>query len=211
MRTNKLIPEAYKGYFRTYNFIEGKLSAAVVGIRDGKNIDMPTFWEIELNVPSLPEQQKIAEFLSTVDRVIEKQKETITTRKERKKGVMQKLFSQEVRFKANDGSEFPEWEEKKIDDIATCFAGATPSTKIPEYWDNGTIQWMSSGEVNNGQIYETEKRISQLGFDKCSTKMVKPNTVVMALAGQGKTRGMVAITRVPLCTNQSLCTALIKS
>lgn len=190
---------------RTYNFIEGKLSAAVVGIRDGKNIDMPTFWEIELNVPSLPEQQKIAEFLSTVDRVIEKQKETITTWKERKKGVMQKLFSQEVRFKANDGSEFPEWEEKKIDDIATCFAGATPSTKIPEYWDNGTIQWMSSGEVNNGQIYETEKRISQLGFDKCSTKMVKPNTVVMALAGQGKTRGMVAITRVPLCTNQSLC------
>lgn len=205
LRTNKLIPEAYKGYFRTYNFIEGKLSAAVVGIRDGKNIDMPTFWEIELNVPSLPEQQKIAEFLSTVDRVIEKQKETITTWKERKKGVMQKLFSQEVRFKANDGSEFPEWEEKKIDDIATCFAGATPSTKIPEYWDNGTIQWMSSGEVNNGQIYETEKRISQLGFDKCSTKMVKPNTVVMALAGQGKTRGMVAITRVPLCTNQSLC------
>lgn len=192
-------------YQVTYNFIEGKLSAAVVGIRDGKNIDMPTFWEIELNVPSLPEQQKIAEFLSTVDRVIEKQKETITTWKERKKGVMQKLFSQEVRFKANDGSEFPEWEEKKIDDIATCFAGATPSTKIPEYWDNGTIQWMSSGEVNNGQIYETEKRISQLGFDKCSTKMVKPNTVVMALAGQGKTRGMVAITRVPLCTNQSLC------
>lgn len=161
--------------------------------------------KVELNVPSLPEQQKIAEFLSTVDRVIEKQKETITTWKERKKGVMQKLFSQEVRFKANDGSEFPEWEEKKIDDIATCFAGATPSTKIPEYWDNGTIQWMSSGEVNNGQIYETEKRISQLGFDKCSTKMVKPNTVVMALAGQGKTRGMVAITRVPLCTNQSLC------
>lgn len=45
LRTNKLIPEAYKGYFRTYNFIEGKLSAAVVGIRDGKNIDMPTFWE----------------------------------------------------------------------------------------------------------------------------------------------------------------------
>ena len=75
--------------------------------------------------------------------MIEKQKETITTWKERKKGVMQKLFSQEVRFKANDGSEFPEWEEKKIDDIATCFAGATPSTKIPEYWDNGTIQWMS--------------------------------------------------------------------
>ena len=110
-----------------------------------------------------------------------------------------------LRFKADDGNQFPDWEEKKIDDVATCFAGATPSTKIPEYWEDGTIRWMSSGEVNNGQIHDTEKRISQLGFDKCSTKMVKPNTVVMALAGQGKTRGMVAITRVPLCTNQSLC------
>lgn len=115
------------------------------------------------------------------------------------------MIEPKLRFKADAGSQFPDWEEKKIDDVATCFAGATPSTKIPEYWEDGTIRWMSSGEVNNGQIHDTEKRISQLGFDKCSTKMVKPNTVVMALAGQGKTRGMVAITRVPLCTNQSLC------
>lgn len=160
---------------------------------------------ITVNMPSLSEQQKIAEFLSMIDTVIQKQKETVSAWEERKKGVMQKLFSQEVRFKADDGSDFPEWEEKKIDDVATCFAGATPSTKIPEYWEDGTVRWMSSGEVNNGEIHDTEKRISQLGFDKCSTKMVKPNTVVMALAGQGKTRGMVAITRVPLCTNQSLC------
>lgn len=169
------------------------------------NIGYDAYMSVDIHVPSLPEQQKIAEFLSTIDTVIEKQKETVSAWEERKKGVMQKLFSQEVRFKADDGSDFPEWEEKKIDDVATCFAGATPSTKIPEYWEEGTIQWMSSGEVNNGQIHDTEKRISQLGFDKCSTKMVKPNSVVMALAGQGKTRGMVAITRVPLCTNQSLC------
>lgn len=169
------------------------------------NIGYDAYMSVDIHVPSLPEQQKIAEFLSTIDTVIEKQKETVSAWEERKKGVMQKLFSQEVRFKADDGSEFPEWEEKKIDDVATCFAGATPSTKIPEYWEEGTIRWMSSGEVNNGQIHDTEKRISQLGFDKCSTKMVKPNSVVMALAGQGKTRGMVAITRVPLCTNQSLC------
>ena len=168
-------------------------------------LNQATCRAIIMNMPSLPEQQKIAEFLSTIDTVIEKQRETVSAWEERKKGVMQKLFSQEVRFKADDGSEFPDWEEKKIDDVATCFAGATPSTKIPEYWEEGTIRWMSSGEVNNGQIHDTEKRISELGFDKCSTKMVKPNSVVMALAGQGKTRGMVAITRVPLCTNQSLC------
>ena len=178
----------------------------VTSMRSGQpGINANEYSEFMVYVPSLPEQQKIAEFLSTIDTVIEKQKESISAWEERKKGVMQKLFSQEVRFKADDGNDFPEWEEKKIDDVATCFAGATPSTKIPEYWEDGTIRWMSSGEVNNGQIHDTEKRISQLGFDKCSTKMVKPNTVVMALAGQGKTRGMVAITRVPLCTNQSLC------
>ena len=71
-----------------------------------------------IHVPSIPEQQKIVEFLSTIDTVIEKQKETVATWEERKKGVMQKLFSQEVRFKADDGSEFPEWEEKKLNEIA---------------------------------------------------------------------------------------------
>lgn len=198
-------PSFYYPYFRSSRFIKGKLAICVTGVRDGKNIEMGSFDELLIPHPCLPEQQKIAEFLSTIDTVIEKQRETVSAWEERKKGVMQKLFSQEVRFKADDGSEFPDWEEKKIDDVATCFAGATPSTKIPEYWEEGTIRWMSSGEVNNGQIHDTEKRISELGFDKCSTKMVKPNSVVMALAGQGKTRGMVAITRVPLCTNQSLC------
>ena len=173
----------------------------------GRNrvLNKSAFLKIRKYIPSFSEQQKIAEFLSTIDTVIEKQKETVSAWEERKKGVMQKVFSQEVRFKADGESDFPDWEEKKIDDVATCFAGATPSTRVSEYWEEGMIRWMSSGEVNNGQIYDTEKRISQLGFDKCSTKMVKPNTVVMALAGQGKTRGMVAITRVPLCTNQSLC------
>lgn len=75
--------------------------------------------KITVNMPSLPEQQKIAEFLSTIDTVIEKQKETVAAWEERKKGVMQKLFSQEVRFKDDDGSEFPKWEEKKLGDVFT--------------------------------------------------------------------------------------------
>lgn len=195
----------WENYLVTPKMLNYYFSIATGSLIEKLRVHYSQFVKIKKPLPSLPEQQKIAKFLSTIDTVIEKQKETISAWEERKKGVMQKLFSQEVRFKADDGSEFPDWEEKKIDDVATCFAGATPSTKIPEYWEEGTIRWMSSGEVNNGQIHDTEKRISQLGFDKCSTKMVKPNSVVMALAGQGKTRGMVAITRVPLCTNQSLC------
>lgn len=97
------------------------ISTEGVKISNGSALkNIPPFADIKKQsvfVPSLPEQQKIAEFLSTIDTVIEKQKETVSAWEERKKGVMQKLFSQEVRFKADDGSEFPEWEEKKIDDL----------------------------------------------------------------------------------------------
>ena len=92
-----------------------------------------------------------------------------------------------------------------IGSFAKLYAGATPSTTKREYWENGTISWMSSGEVNLGQVYKTDKYITQAGYDNSSTKMLPKNTVVVALAGQGKTRGTVAITRIELCTNQSLC------
>ena len=105
-----------------------------------------------------------------------------------------------IRELCPEGIEF-----KRIGEVAECYAGATPKTTVREYWDNGTIPWMSSGEVNYGEIFATEKKITQLGYDKTSTKLVPPNTVVIALAGQGKTRGTVAITRIELCTNQSLC------
>ena len=75
------------------------------------------FLRIKSYIPSLPEQQKIADFLSTIDTVIEKQQATVSAWEERKKGVMQKLFSQEVRFKADDGSDFPELEAKSLFDI----------------------------------------------------------------------------------------------
>lgn len=67
--------------------------------------------------PSLPEQRKIADLLSAVDDVIAAQEAEVAAWEKRKKGVMQKLFSQEVRFKADDGSDFPDWEEKTLGEI----------------------------------------------------------------------------------------------
>jgi type I restriction enzyme S subunit len=94
---------------------------------------------------------------------------------------------------------------KKLGGLAECYAGATPSTAKSEYWENGTIPWMSSGEVHLVHVDRTEAKITQTGYDHASTKMVPIHSVVIALAGQGKTRGTVAITEIPLCTNQSLC------
>ena len=100
-----------------------------------------------------------------------------------------------------------EW--KKLGDIGKCMAGATPSTKESSYWENGTIPWMSSGEVHQGIVTHTSSCITQAGYDNASTKMLPPKTIVIALAGQGKTRGSVAITAIELCTNQSLCGVVI--
>ena len=97
---------------------------------------------------------------------------------------------------------------KRIGDFAKCYAGATPKSGVSEFWDNGTIPWMSSGEVNKKIVFDTDKKITQTGYDSCSTRMIPAGAVVIALAGQGKTRGLVARTRIELCTNQSLCSMI---
>lgn len=97
------------------------------------------------------------------------------------------------------------WDRLQIRDIGECVAGATPSTKVNEYWENGTISWLSSGEVHKRRIYSTDSKITQSGYDHASTKMVPAHTVLLAMAGQGKTRGTAAMAEIPLCTNQSIC------
>ncbi len=95
-----------------------------------------------------------------------------------------------------------------LEDVCKLVTGATPSKMKKEYWENGIIPWMSSGEVNLKRIFSTETKISQLGYDNASTTLVPKHSVVIALAGQGKTRGKVAITEIELCTNQSLCSMI---
>lgn len=112
------------------------------------NISYDAYMSVNIHVPSIPEQQKIAEFLSTVDTVIEKQKETVSAWEERKKGVMQKLFSQEVRFKADDGSDFPEWEEKKLGDVADVKVGEKPTLVS----DNAAYEYVNAGTTNSGYV-----------------------------------------------------------
>lgn len=129
------------------------------------NIGQEILSSVRVNMPSLPEQHKIAEFLSTIDTVIEKQNETIIAWEERKKGVMQKLFSQEVRFKADDGSDFPEWEEKKLGEV---FTERTERSKGGESLLSVTI---AQGIIKQS---ETDKRNSA-SENKSNYKIVKKN------------------------------------
>lgn len=96
------------------------------------------------------------------------------------------------------------WEQHKLGDHSEIVAGGTPNTGHPEYWNPKEIPWMSSGEINNKVIYSTDNMISKIGFSNSSAKWVKEKSVLIALAGQGKTRGTVAISEIPLTINQSI-------
>jgi len=97
-----------------------------------------------------------------------------------------------------------EWEAKTIGQISkNVIAGGTPSTLETEYW-NGNIRWMNSGELNYKKVYEVQGRITEEGLQNSSTKLIPKHCVLIGLAGQGKTRGTVAMNMVELCTNQSI-------
>jgi type I restriction enzyme S subunit len=99
---------------------------------------------------------------------------------------------------------YEEWESTKVGKISNkIVAGGTPSTLKPEYW-GGDIRWMSSGELNYKKVFEVEKRITSLGLNKSSTKEIPEHCILIGLAGQGKTRGTVAMNMVGLCINQSI-------
>ena len=89
------------------------------------------------------------------------------------------------------------------DICSAIYSGGTPSTSNEEYWD-GDFYWLSSGETANRYISKTDKTITQKGVDNSSTKLAKSGTLVMACAGQGKTRGQASILKCDTYINQSI-------
>ncbi len=154
--------------------------------------------EIPIPIVEKSKMELMVNTIEKIDQVISKRKRELKMLDELVKARFIELFGDP---NLNDKG----WEKGVINDIGTCVAGATPSTQVKEYWEKGTIPWMSSGEVNKGRIFETDTKITQLGYDNASTKLVPPKTVVLAMAGQGRTRGTAAITEIELCTNQSIC------
>ena len=92
---------------------------------------------------------------------------------------------------------------KKIKNLTQVTAGGTPSTRKKEYW-NGNIRWMNSGEIHLKRINEVKGRITMLGLQNSSTKIIPPKSILIALAGQGKTRGTTARLNLDTTINQNV-------
>lgn len=112
-------------------------------------------------------------------------------------------------FKLRFECSLEEYKKYKLGELVeNIVAGATPKTSVDDYWNGGDIPWLSSGEVHKKFIYFTDKFITSEGYNNSSTKIVPTNSVLIALAGQGKTRGTVAINKIELCTNQSIASII---
>lgn len=170
------------------------------GAGRNKTLGQAAFLELKIPVPPIEEQRNIVEILGTWDEALGQTERLIGLEEQRKKGLMQRLLTGQVRFPEFSG----EWKKTKVGKASNVRAGGTPNTRKPEYWENGTVRWMKSGEVNLKMVHEVENRITDLGLQNSSAKMIPINSVLIALAGQGKTRGTVAINKVVLCTNQSI-------
>ena len=101
------------------------------------------------------------------------------------------------------------WKKCQIGAIGIVTNGSTPSRKIKEYW-NGNIPWVSSGEVSNNIIKFTNELISQEGFDNSSVKLLPIGTVLIAMIGEGKTRGQSSILSIEATTNQNIAAIIIE-
>lgn len=131
----------------------------------------------------------------------------VTTREKRQ---IAEAFSQAQSSAPNcEIDELPtSWLSCRVGAIGTVQNGSTPSRKQSEYW-GGDIAWVSSGEVRNNIITETRERITSLGYSSTSVKLLPPGTVLLAMIGEGKTRGQSALLRVEATINQNIAAVLL--
>jgi type I restriction enzyme S subunit len=111
-----------------------------VSISNVYNSDLKT---LEINLPSLSEQTKIASFLSTVDEKIEHLKKQLSLQEQYKKGVMQKIFSREIRFKDENGNDFPEWEYKSLGELGVFQTSSIDKLSNPEEQEVFLVNYMN--------------------------------------------------------------------
>ena len=151
--------------------------------------------DVDVSIPSMNEQQMIGDAFHRLDNLI--------TLHQYKFFLPQTVYL-DIKYPPITILNTAAWKQRKVIDVAEIVAGGTPSITVSSYWNPKEIPWLSSGEVHKKYITYTDNMISKEGMNNSSAKMVPENSVLIALAGQGKTRGTVAINRIPLTTNQSI-------
>ncbi len=171
---------------------------------------------LPLLVPSLSEQEQIANFLdhetAKIDTLIEKQQQLIALLKEKRQAVISHAVTKGLNpyVKMKDSGvewlgEVPEgWKVGRLGYYAKVSNGATPNRENKDFWENGDIPWLNSSKVNDIFVTTAEQFITKTALLKTSVQSVKENDILMAITGEGQTRGRVAICKIRATINQHL-------
>lgn len=205
--TEKLLPEYLMLWFSRPEFDRYARFKSHGSVREV--MDWEEMCKVELPVPDIEKQRKIVKAYKTItDRIALKQKindnlvaiGTTSIQKNVGRGALINLTEAEM-----DRLTFPK--DFKVENVSEfCVetkSGSTPSRTNKEYWENGTISWVKSGEVHNNITLQTEEYITPLGLNESSTKLLPKDAVLMAM--YGVTAGEVGYLAIEATTNQAIC------
>jgi len=151
--------------------------------------------ELKIPLPPLEEQKKIAAILDKADKIRQINKDLIKKYDELTQSLFIDMFGDPVTNPIG-------WEKISLDNLGKITSGSTPSRKNEKYY-NGNIPWVKTGEVNGRLIYDTEEKISEEGLNNSSCKLYPIDSIIIAMYGQGKTRGQVGVLGIKATTNQA--------
>ncbi|MDI6729304.1 MAG: restriction endonuclease subunit S [Thermodesulfovibrionales bacterium] len=153
-----------------------------------KELAKDTLSKINIPVPPLPEQKKIAEILSTVDEAIQKSDKVIEKTERLKKGMMQQLLTRgigHVEFKETPIGEIPvDWDVGAIKEIFFVKTGTTPSTKNSDYWDNGLFNWITPSDLSKLkdrlEVYDSERKITEKALNDTNLEFLPQDSIILS-------------------------------
>lgn len=174
------------------------LQTATIGIR---NLQMKAYLAQEFQAPELGEQRRIAAYLKA---------QLAATTEARNAAHAQASDAQKLipAILKTTFEEVTDAEMVRIGDVAPTTSGSTPSRSQKDYWESPKYSWVKTGEVVFNPIRSTEEQVSEKALRECSLTLLPPGTVLVAMYGQGKTRGQSAILKVEATTNQA-CFAIL--
>jgi type I restriction enzyme S subunit len=212
--SEKADPRFYAYIFRS-PLIRKTLSARGSGTNIN-NLNQRILNDIRVPLPQLPTQQKITVILSAYDDLIENNTRRIRILEEMAQMVYREWFvnfcfpgHESVQIVESELGPVPEgWKVKTVEETFEISGGGTPSTKVPEYWESGTINWYSPVDLTaSGTMFMdcSGNQINELGLKKSSAKIFPPYSVMMTSRA---TLGVISINTTDACTNQGFITCI---
>ncbi len=206
------LKEPIDTFFLYYALSQTDFSKAISGTGQPQ-ITKASISIMKIPLPPLEEQKKIAQILSTVDEAIEKTDEAIEKTQRLKKGLMNELLTKGIghkEFKQTEIGTIPEeWLVVKLEEVFKVETGTTPSTKNPEFWENGNIMWITPNDLSKNKISifikDSERKITQKALEKNNLTLVKPYSIILSTRAPV---GYVAVNLVETAFNQG-CKALV--